>query len=87
VQESVPSPRALPLSLTNAESLVRAHVPDAFVDTQHAFQHSKKTYGIYRESSVSSIGQGPTKKAAWPGKMLPIASASFRRHVARRQVI
>jgi hypothetical protein len=31
VQEPVPSPRALPLSLTNAESLVRAHVPDAFV--------------------------------------------------------
>jgi hypothetical protein len=53
------------ITLTNAESLVRARVPDAFVDTHRTFQRSKKTYWIHRESSVASIGQGPTKKAAW----------------------
>jgi hypothetical protein len=53
------------ITLTNAERLVRAHVPDAFVDTHHAYRHSKKTYWVHRESSVTSIGQGPTKKAAW----------------------
>ena len=53
------------ITLTNAESLVRAHVSDAFVDTHHAFRHAKKTYWIHRESSVASIGQGHTKKAAW----------------------
>jgi hypothetical protein len=53
------------ITLTNAESLVRAHVPDALVDTYQAFRHSKKAYWIHRESSVASIGEGPTKKAAW----------------------
>ena len=61
------------ITLTNAESLVRAHVPDAIVDTHHAFRHAKKTYWIHRESFVASIGQGPTKNAAWKDAALRLS--------------
>ena len=53
------------ITLTNAESLVRAHIPDAIVEPYQAFQTSKKAYWIHRAGSAAPIGEGPTKKAAW----------------------
>lgn len=61
------------ITLAKAESLVRARIPDADIDTHRASQWSRKTYWIHRANSVYSIGDGPTKNATWKDAALRLS--------------